>query len=57
MKIIFESHATTFDNEAQKVSGWHDAKLSPAGIEQAKAMGKRYRSDQVGAVFTSESQW
>lgn len=31
--VIFESHATTFDNEAHLSSGHNDIELSPLGIQ------------------------
>jgi len=52
--IIFESHATTADNEAGVASGWNDAGLSQSGTQQAKELGQRRRLDQFDAVFTSD---
>ena len=54
--IIFESHATTFDNEANVSSGHNDIELSPLGIKQAKELGQRYKSDHFDAVFCSDLQ-
>lgn len=56
MKIIFEPHATTFDNEAKIASGWNDAALSPLGERQAKELGERYGLDELDAVFTADLQ-
>lgn len=54
--IIFESHATTFDNENRLSSGHFDAELSPLGINQAKELGERYKSDHFDAIFCSDLQ-
>ena len=54
ISILFESHATTFDNEAKIASGWNDAKLSPTGLEQAKQMGVRRADENFDAVFASD---
>ena len=54
--IVFESHATTFDNEQHLASGHNDVDLSPVGISQAKELGQRYQNDQFGAIFCSDLQ-
>ncbi len=54
--IIFESHATTFDNEAHLSSGHNDVGLSPLGIKQAKELGQRYKSTYFDAIFCSDLQ-
>ncbi len=51
IKIIFEAHGTTFDNEAKLSSGHNDIELSPLGIEQSKEMGKRYEHEHFDAIF------
>lgn len=56
LTIIFESHATTFDNEAHLSSGHNDAGLSPLGIKQAKELGRRYENDNFDAIFCSDLQ-
>lgn len=56
IKIIFESHCTTFENEAGRVSGHIDAELSPLGRKQAKELGKRYENDHFDAIFCSDLQ-
>ncbi len=37
MTLIFETHATSLDNEAGLASGWFDTDLSAAGESQARA--------------------
>ncbi len=54
--IIFESHGTTFNNEAHLSSGWFDAELSPLGEKQAKELGERYKDENFDAIFCSDLQ-
>lgn len=54
--IIFESHATTFDNENHLASGHYDTELSPLGTKQAKELGKRYKNNHFDAIFCSDLQ-
>lgn len=54
VKIIFESHGTTFDNENEISSGHADAKLSPLGRKQAKELGERYKNKHLEAIFCSD---
>lgn len=54
IEIIFETHSTTFDNEAHLASGHNDVALSPIGIERAKEMGKRHENDSFDAIFCSD---
>lgn len=56
MKIIFEPHATTLDNEGNRASGWNNVELSELGIQQAKQMGARYNLEDINAVFVSDLQ-
>lgn len=54
--IIFESHATTFDNEAHLASGHNDVSLSPLGEKQAKELGGRRKNEYFDAIFCSDLQ-
>ncbi len=54
VEIIFESHGTTYDNEAHKASGHFDVDLSALGIQQAEEMGERYRNADFAAIFCSD---
>lgn len=56
IKIIFESHGTTFDNENYLSSGWFDVELSPLGIKQAKELGERYSDENFDAIYCSDLQ-
>jgi broad specificity phosphatase PhoE len=52
--VLFETHATSLDNEAGLASGWFDIALSTTGEEQARALGDRRRHDDLAAVFCSD---
>jgi 2,3-bisphosphoglycerate-dependent phosphoglycerate mutase len=56
MQIIFESHATTLDNEAQVASGWNDVALSKKGEQEAKDLGGRYKLQNFDAVYCADLQ-
>jgi len=56
ISLLFESHATSFDNEAHIASGHNDVELSPLGIQQAKELGKRYKDQNFDAIFCSDLQ-
>lgn len=56
IEIIFESHATTLDNEKKIASGHYDVELSPKGVEQARGLGDRRQDEHFDAVFTSDLQ-
>lgn len=54
--IIFETHSTTFDNEAHRSSGHNDVALSPLGEKQAKELGERRKNEELTAIFCSDLQ-
>ncbi len=54
--IMFESHATTLDNESHVASGHFDVELSKLGEKQAKELGERYQNDQFDVIFCSDLQ-
>jgi broad specificity phosphatase PhoE len=54
VRIIFESHSTSEDNEAERSSGRFDAELSTLGKQQAKELGQRYQDQKLDAVFCSD---
>ena len=56
MTLVFETHATSLDNEAGLASGWFDVDLSSTGEEQARALGVRRRHDDLAAVFCSDQR-
>lgn len=54
--IVFESHATSFDNEKHLASGHNDIELSPLGIQQARELGERYKDQALDVIFCSDLQ-
>jgi broad specificity phosphatase PhoE len=54
IEIIYETHATSTDNEAGIATGWLPGTLSETGRRQAKELGARRRNDGIAAIFTSD---
>ncbi|MGA5820074.1 histidine phosphatase family protein [Kitasatospora sp. NPDC094028] len=54
VEIVYETHATTVDNEAGIATGWLPGRLSELGRRQAGELGERRRGDGLAAVFTSD---
>lgn len=54
--IIFESHATTLDNEAHRASGWVDVDFSELGKKQTFELKDRYKNSRLDAIFASDLQ-
>jgi len=54
VSIVFESHATTTDNENRICSGHFDAKLSEFGKKQAEELGARHVAGPFAAIFCSD---
>jgi len=52
--VVFETHATTEDNEAGLATGWLPGRLSEAGRDQARELGTRRANDGLDAIFTSD---
>lgn len=52
--IIFESHATSLDNERGIASGDLNPLLSVVGNEQARVLGERYLNIELAAVCCSD---
>ncbi|MGE0462147.1 MAG: histidine phosphatase family protein [Vicinamibacterales bacterium] len=55
-RLVYETHATSLDNETGLASGHYDVALSPLGERQAAEMGARYRDDPPSLVLTSDLQ-
>jgi broad specificity phosphatase PhoE len=53
MEILFETHATSLDNEAGLASGHFDVDLSERGTQQAAALGERRRAGDVETIYVS----
>jgi alpha-ribazole phosphatase/probable phosphoglycerate mutase len=56
IEIVFESHATTYDNEKKLGSGHYDVDLSEAGVQQAKQLGERRNGEHFDVIFCSDLQ-
>jgi len=54
MIIVFETHSTSFDNEAQVASGHRDVDLSPRGEIEAASLGVRRANDGIDVVYVSD---
>ncbi|MBI2597338.1 histidine phosphatase family protein [Candidatus Daviesbacteria bacterium] len=54
--IIFETHATSLDNENYLSSGHNDITLSSLGEQQAKQLGRRYKDQKFDTIFCSDLQ-
>ena len=54
VEIIYETHATTTDNEAGISTGRLPGRLSAAGRREALELGARHRDQDIAAVFTSD---
>ncbi|WP_460716705.1 histidine phosphatase family protein [Nocardioides dilutus] len=54
MRIVFETHQTSEDNEAGIATGWLPGRLSALGRRQARELGERRRHDDLAAVFSSD---
>jgi broad specificity phosphatase PhoE len=52
--VVFETHATSLDNEAGLASGWFDVGLSPRGEQQARELGERRRHEAFAAIYCSD---
>ncbi len=54
VELVYETHATTEDNEAGIASGWLPGRLSATGRQQALALGARRRGEAFSVIFTSD---
>ena len=54
LTLVYETHATTTDNEAGIATGWLPGVLSDQGRVQAAELGARRRDDGIDAVYVSD---
>jgi 2,3-bisphosphoglycerate-dependent phosphoglycerate mutase len=54
IRIVFETHSTTEDNENGISTGWLPGRLSDLGRQKATELGARRRADGIAAVFSSD---
>ena len=52
--VVFETHATSEDNERGIATGWLGGALSTIGRAQAAELGARRRTDGIEAVYASD---
>ena len=56
VQLVYETHATTTDNEAGIATGWLPGRLSEVGLENARDLGARRRDDGLAAIYVSDLQ-
>jgi broad specificity phosphatase PhoE len=54
IRLVFETHGWSEDNERGLATGWLPGSLSPRGRQEAQQLGERQRCERVDAVFTSD---
>ncbi|MGZ4610726.1 MAG: GNAT family N-acetyltransferase [Actinomycetes bacterium] len=54
VQVVYETHATTLDNENGHATGWLPGELSEAGRRNAADLGRRRRDDGLAVVLTSD---
>ena len=54
IELVFETHSITTDNEDGVATGWLPGRLSDAGWEQARELGRRRANDRLNAVYASD---
>lgn len=54
VQLVYETHATSTDNEDGVATGWLPGRLSELGRRQARELGERRRGDGLDAVFVSD---
>ena len=54
VRIVFETHSLTVDNERGVATGWLGGALSARGTRAREELGERRRDDRIDAVFSSD---
>jgi broad specificity phosphatase PhoE len=54
VQVVYETHATTVDNENGVATGWLPGGLSMTGRDNARALGRRRRDDGIDLVISSD---
>lgn len=54
VRVVYETHSTSVDNEDGFATGWLGGTLSALGREQARALGRRRRDDGIDVVIASD---
>jgi broad specificity phosphatase PhoE len=54
VRLVFETHSTSFDNLEGLASGHSDVDLSPRGEREAAALGARRATDRFEVIYVSD---
>jgi broad specificity phosphatase PhoE len=54
VQVVYETHATTVDNENGIATGWLPGVLSATGRDNARELGRRRHDDEIDLVITSD---
>ena len=54
VRLIYETHSITIDNEEGIATGWLPGELSARGRLEAARLGERRQSDNLAAVYVSD---
>ncbi|MBV1850866.1 histidine phosphatase family protein [Catellatospora tritici] len=54
VRLVYETHSTTTDNEAGIATGWLPGQLSERGLRDAADLARRRRDDGVDLVYCSD---
>ena len=54
IRVVFETHSTSVDNERGIATGWLPGELSDTGRTQAAQLGERRRDDGIDLVVCSD---
>jgi len=54
IEIVYETHATTEDNETGVATGWLPGHVSDTGRADAVLLGRRRRDHGLAAIFVSD---
>ena len=54
LRLVYETHAITTDNEAGTATGWLPGELSEQGRRTAADLGKRRANDGIAVVYVSD---
>ena len=54
VRLVYETHSVTIDNEAGIATGWRPGELSARGRSLARELGDRRRGDGLDAIYVSD---
>lgn len=56
VKLFLTRHGQTFWNVEKRMQGQDNSNLTPLGVRQAEALGKRLREERIDVIYTSPLQ-